>query len=110
MPRIYASFNNNQANHQDSVLELEGMIANHLVSILIYPSSNLSYVAPQTIDKCKLQLIRHVKMWLVWLATGTKQKMEEVIPACQFTIGGFPTQETINTIPLGCYDLFIDMD
>jgi hypothetical protein len=42
---------NNQANHQASVVELEGMIANHLVSILIDPGSNLSYVAPQTVDK-----------------------------------------------------------
>jgi hypothetical protein len=41
------------------------MIANHLVSILIDPGSNLSYVTPQTIDKCKLQPIRHVKLWLV---------------------------------------------
>jgi hypothetical protein len=65
MPRIYAAFNNNQANHQDSVVELEGMIANHLFSILIDPGSNLSYVAPQIVDKCKMQLVKHVKSWLV---------------------------------------------
>jgi hypothetical protein len=46
MPQIYAALDNNQANHQDSVVELEGMIANHIVSILIDPGSNLSYVAP----------------------------------------------------------------
>ena len=75
MPRIYASLDNNQADHQALVLELEGMITNHLVSILIDPGSNLSYVAPQTIDKFKLQPVRHVKPWLVQLATGTKIKV-----------------------------------
>jgi hypothetical protein len=110
MPRIYAALDNNQADHQASVVELEGMIANHLVSILIDPGSNLSYVAPQTVDKCKLQPIRHVKPWLVRLATGTKRKVAEVIPACQFIMGGLPTRATLNILPLGSYDLLIGMD
>jgi hypothetical protein len=55
MPQIYAVVDNKQANHQASVVEMEGMIANHLVSILIDPGSNLIYVAPQVVDKCKLQ-------------------------------------------------------
>jgi hypothetical protein len=101
---------NNQVDHQASVVELEGMIANHLVSILIDAGSNLSYVAPQTIDMCKLQPIIHVKPWLVQLATGTKIKVAEVIPACQFIMGGLPTRVTLNILPLGCYDLLIGMD
>jgi hypothetical protein len=101
---------NNQANNQASLVELEGMIANHLVSILIDPSSNLSYVAPQTVDKCKLQPIRHVKPWLVRLAIGTKIKVIEVIPACQFITGGLPTRATLNILFLGSYDLLIGID
>jgi hypothetical protein len=97
MPRIYVALDNNQADHQASVVELEGMIANHLVSILIDLGSNLSYVAPETIDKCKLQPIRHVKPWLVQLATGTKRKVVEVIPSYQFIMGGFSTQETLTS-------------
>jgi hypothetical protein len=54
MPRIYVVMDNKQVDQQDSVVEMGGMIANHLISILIDPGSNLSYVAPQTIDKCKL--------------------------------------------------------
>jgi hypothetical protein len=46
MPRIYADLDNKQANHQASMVEMEGMIANRLVSILIDPSSNLIYVTP----------------------------------------------------------------
>jgi hypothetical protein len=54
VPQIYAALDNNQADHQASVVEIEGMISNHLLSILIDPSSNLSYIAPNAIDKCKL--------------------------------------------------------
>jgi hypothetical protein len=75
MPPIYATLDNKQADHQASVVEMEGMITNCLVSILIDPGFNLSYVAPQTVDKCKLKLVRHVKTWLVQLATGTKRKV-----------------------------------
>jgi hypothetical protein len=91
MPRIYVALDNNQVNYQASVVELEGMIANHPISILIDPSSNLSYVSPQTISKCKLKPIRHVKPWLVQLSTGTKRKVVEAIPAWQFIKGGLPT-------------------
>jgi hypothetical protein len=65
MPRIYAALYNSQDDHQASMVEMESMIINHLVSILIEPGSNLSYVAPHTVDKCKLQLVRHVKTWFV---------------------------------------------
>jgi hypothetical protein len=110
MPQIYAAVDNKQADHQASVVEMEGMITNHLVSILIDPGSNLSYIAPKAVDKCKLQPHKHAKPWLVQLATGTKRKVAEVIPACQFTMGEFPTQATLNILPLGSYDLLIGMD
>jgi hypothetical protein len=100
----------NQDDHQASVVELEGMIVDHLVSILIDPGSNLSYVAPQTIDKSKLQPIRHIKPWLVQLAIGTKRKVAEVIPTYQFIMGGLPTLATLNVLTLGYYDLLIGMD
>jgi hypothetical protein len=75
MPWIYAVMDNKQVDHQASVVEMEGMIANHLISILIDHGSNLSHVTPKTIDKCKLQPSRHVNPWLVQLAIGTKRKV-----------------------------------
>jgi hypothetical protein len=75
MPQIYAALDNRQVDHQDSVVEMEGMIDNHLVSILIDPGFNMSYVSPQTVEKCKLQQLKHAKSWLVQLATGTKKKV-----------------------------------
>jgi hypothetical protein len=108
--QIYAALDNNQADHQASVVEIEGMIFNHLVSVLIDPGSNLSYIAPRAVDKCKLQPQKKTKPWLVQLATGTKRKVVEVIPACQIMLGEFPTQATLNVLLLGSYDLLIGMD
>jgi hypothetical protein len=110
MPKIYAALDNRQADHQASAVEMEGMIANQLISILIDPSSNLGYVSPQTVEKCKLQQVKHAKSWLVQLTTGTKRKVTEVILECQFIMNGLPTQETLNMLPLGSYDLLIGMD
>jgi hypothetical protein len=100
MPQIYASLDNRQVDHQDTVVEMEGMISNHLVSILIDTSSNLSYVSPQTIEKCKFQQVKHVKSCLVQLSTGTKRNVIEVILTCQLIMNGLPTRSTINMLPL----------
>jgi len=86
------------------------MISNHVVSILIDPGSNLSYVFPQTVDTCKLQQVKHTKSWLVQLPNGTKRNVTEVILVCQFIMNGLPTQATLNILPLGSYDLLIGMD
>jgi hypothetical protein len=110
MPQIYEALDNRQDDHRDLVVEMEGMISNHIVSILIDRGSNLSYVSPQTVEKCKLRQMKHVKSWLVQLAIGTKIKVTEGIPTCQFIINGFPSQETLNMFPLGSYDLVIGMD
>jgi hypothetical protein len=107
---IYVALDNNQADHQASVVEIEGTIFNHLVSILIDPSSNLSYIAPKTVDNCKLQTQKQTKPWLVQLATSSKRTVAEVIPTYQLMLGEFPTQATLNILPLGSYDLLIGMD
>jgi hypothetical protein len=110
MPQIYAAQDNRQADHQASVVEMEGTIANHLVSILIDPGSNLSYVATQTVEKCNLQPVKHTKSWLVQLATRTKRKVTRVLLVGQFILSGLSTQATLNILPLGSYDLLIGID
>jgi hypothetical protein len=54
LPKICVALDNRQVDHQASMVEMEGAIANHPVSILIDRGSNLSYVSPQTVEKCKL--------------------------------------------------------
>jgi hypothetical protein len=110
VPQIYAALDTNQADHQASVMEIEGMISNHLVSVLIDPGSNLSYIAPKAVDKCKLQPHENAKPWLVQLATSTQKKVIDAIPTCQLMLGKFPTQATLNILPLGLYEILIGMD
>jgi hypothetical protein len=110
LQKKFATLDNRQFDHQASVVEMEGTYSNHHVSILIELGSNLSYDSPQTVEKCKSRQFKHVKLWLVQLATGTKRKVTEVIPACQFVMSGLPTQENLNILPLGSYDLLIGMD
>jgi hypothetical protein len=45
IPRIYVAVENRQADHQDSMVELEGIITKQPISILIEPISNISYVS-----------------------------------------------------------------
>ena len=99
MSQIYVAVDNKQADHQASVVEMEGMITNHLVSILIDLGSNLSYIAPKVVDKCKLQPHKHAKPWLVQLSTGTKRKVAKIIPACQFTMVNSPPKQPLTYYP-----------
>ena len=54
MPRICAALKNRQAEHQTSVVEIEGMINNQHISILIDPGASLSYISPRIVEFCKL--------------------------------------------------------
>jgi hypothetical protein len=55
MPRINAVLDNRQAEHQVSMVEIEGMLQNHPVSILIDPGASLSYISPDIVEhlNCK---------------------------------------------------------
>jgi hypothetical protein len=91
-------------------VEMEGIISKQPISILIDPGSNLSYVSPQVVEACSLQRKKHAKAWLVQLATWTKRKVAEVIEDCPFEMSGLHTQETLNILPLGSYDVLLGMD
>ena len=75
MPKINAALENWHANHQTSMVEVQGIIQNQYVSTLIDPCSSLSYVSPSIVEKCNLSLKKFEKSWLVQLATGTKRKV-----------------------------------
>jgi hypothetical protein len=47
---------------------------------------------------------------LVQLAIGTKSKVVEVIEACPLKMSGLHTQDCLNIIPLGSYNVFIGME
>jgi hypothetical protein len=65
IPQIYVAVENWQEDHQTSVVEIEGKLANHSISILIEPGYNLSYISPQVVEACVLQKEKHKNSWLV---------------------------------------------
>ena len=75
MPRINATFEKHQEEYQTSMVEVEGMINQTLVTILIDPGASLSYIAPKMVEKCKLPVEKFENSWLVQLATGAKRKV-----------------------------------
>lgn len=52
---------------------MDGKICDQVISILIEPGSNYSYVSPKLVDTCGLSKALHAESWLMQLAIGTKK-------------------------------------
>ena len=110
MPRINAALENLEADHQTSMVEVQGMIQNQLISIQINPGAGLSYASPSIVEKCKLPFKKFEKSWLVQLATGTKRKVVNCVESREMFMSQFRTQVKLNVLTLGSYDVLIGMD
>ena len=64
---------NKQAEHEASIIEMEGKLCDQVISILIDRGFNYSYVIHDFMDKCGLIKELHVESLLVQLATSTKK-------------------------------------
>jgi len=65
IPQIYATVDNRQADHQASIIEMDDKLCVQVVSILINPGSNYSYINLDVVDKCGLRKEVHAESWLV---------------------------------------------
>ena len=92
------------------MVKIEGNILNTSISILIHPGDCCSYVAPKIVGICKLGKVKHDKPWLVSLATGTKQKVLEIVKDREVNRNGFPMKVNLNILTLGSYHILINMD
>ena len=79
IPRIYAALEDLQEDHQSTVVEVEGNIAEQSTSILIDPRYTHSYISPIIVEICAFKKTKHSKSWLVQLATRTKRKVSELV-------------------------------
>ena len=52
VPRIYAALEDHQADHQSTVVEVEGKIFEQSVSILTDPGSTHSCISPRVVESC----------------------------------------------------------
>ena len=55
IPTISAALENRQAEHQATMVEMEGKISHQSITILIDPSASLSYISPKIVEKCNLK-------------------------------------------------------
>ena len=101
IPRINATLENRQADHKNSMVEVQGMKQNQYVSILIDPGVSLSYVSPSIVEKCNLSLKKFEKSWLVQLDTRTKRKGVNYVENYDLFMSQFKTQVKLNVLPLG---------
>ena len=54
IPRINASLEDKQEDHQSTMLKVDGKISNTSVYVCIDSWDILSYIAPRVLEKCKL--------------------------------------------------------
>jgi hypothetical protein len=110
MHRINATIDGRQVDHQSSVVEIEGKINDTRISILMDLGATLSYITPDVVELTKLKKLKHVKSWLVQLATGTERKVVDFISDLEFSLDGQKIRTNLNILPLGSYDMIIGMD
>ena len=65
IPRIYEALDNRKEDHHASIIDMNGNIFYQVVSILIDPRSNYSYVNPNLVEKCGLNKEVHAYSWIV---------------------------------------------
>jgi hypothetical protein len=110
VPRIYASLDNKQDEFQSHMIEVEGMINNHALTILIDSGASHSHIDPRVVKIFHLPRNKHEKSWLVQLATRVKRKVVEFVNSCPMDMNGLNTKDELNILPLGSYDCLIGMD
>jgi hypothetical protein len=110
IPKIYAILEDRWVDHHASVVEVYSKISRKVISILIYIGSSHSYIAPNIVDTCILQKIKHKKSSLVQLATRVKRKVSELIEDFLMEMNRILTRMNLNILPLGSYDALIGMD
>ena len=110
LDQINATINGRQADHQSSVVEIEGKINDTRISVLIDPGATLSYITPDVVESNKLKKRKHAKSWLVQLTIGTKRKVVKFIYDLEFILDGQKIRTNLNILPLGSYDMIIGMD
>jgi hypothetical protein len=78
MHKINATLDGRKADHQSTIVEIEGKIYNNNVSILIDPGASLSYITPTLVESNKLKKVKHAKSWLSTTSNRNKKKGNKI--------------------------------
>jgi hypothetical protein len=110
MHKINPVVDDRKVDHQSTIMDVEGKIHDNCISILIDLGASLSYITPGLVELNKLKKVKHAKSWLIQLATWAKRKVIDFIPECEINIDSQSTKLNLNILPLGSYDIIIEMD
>jgi hypothetical protein len=110
MGRIYAALDDRQVDYQSNMIEVEGNIINQPVAILIDSRESHFYIDPKIVDRLQLEKSKLGKASLVQLATRTKRRIHDMVKSCSISLNDMNTSIDLNIIPLGSYDILIEMD
>ena len=75
----YVALDNKKVEFQSHMIEVEGMINNHVFTILIDSGDSHSYIDPKVVEIFQLPRRKHGKYWFVQLAIGAKRKIVELL-------------------------------
>jgi hypothetical protein len=108
--QIHAVVNNRQEEHQSTVLETSGTIADQTLSILIDPGATESFISGAVLKRIKVKAVEQDEFSFVEMASGAKQKVGGKVTGCSLNLGEFVTRANLYVMILGSYDVVIGMD
>jgi hypothetical protein len=86
--------NNCQVEHQSTVIETSGIIADQTLSILIDPSATGSFISGAALTIIKVKVVKQDEFIFVEMASRAKQKVGGKVTSCILILGEFITKAT----------------
>jgi hypothetical protein len=99
--RIHAAVNNCQAEHQSTVLETTGTVADQTLSILIDLGATESFISGAALKRIKVKAVKQDDFSFVEMASGAKQKVGGKVMGCALNLGEFFTRVNLYVTILG---------
>jgi hypothetical protein len=90
--QIHAVVNNRQAEHQSTVLETTGIIADQTLSIFIDLGATESFISSAALKRIKVKAVKQDKFSFVEMDSGSKQKVGGKVTGCALNLGEFVTR------------------
>jgi hypothetical protein len=92
--RIHAVVNNRQEEHQSTMLEMIGTVADQTLSILIDLGATESFISGAVLKRIKVKAVEQDEFSFVEMALGAKQKVGGKVTGCALNLGEFVTRPT----------------
>lgn len=108
--RIFATLDQKQAEHQNSVIEAQGNIQGMRESILFDSGSTESFISSSFVALCDIPVVKAKDCWQVELASGSRVSANLIASNCSIQFDTLSTSVNLRVLPLGTYDIVLGMD